>query len=205
MSIKEIRFLSSWSFAVLHKPWLLFLITFVCPWLHFLAAQFGVECSAQEWAILVPWKSPDKQLSVVAPFVPFRIHSESLAVKKKKKEKSHILLNIVLSHCVSCFWLVFSSGFRLTFPACWSAHDLKSLVRNSAALPCSWLLSLNSFSWHLQRAGEQPEQEQFPANAHFCHTWQQNTFCWIYSFLSLCLGLVESCEWMLKACFVLHW
>lgn len=97
MSIKEIHFLSGLSFQVILKPWLLLLITSVCPWLHFLAAQFGVEWSAQEWAILAPWKSPYKQLSTVVPFVPFRIHSESLAVKKKSHIFSVILSCLIVS------------------------------------------------------------------------------------------------------------
>lgn len=87
----------------------------------------------------------------------------------------------------------FSSGFRLMFPACWSAHDLKSLARNSTGVPCSWLLSLNNF-FPCTSSGQVNNQCRSSSLLMHVfvtrHMWQQNTFCWIYSFLGFCFGLV---------------
>lgn len=119
-SVKETPFLSILRFEVLHKSWFLSLITSVGPWLYFLAARtIWFEWSTQWWAILRPLESFYKQLGIVAPFFPFRIHREILAVKKK----AYVLFNIVLSQYVSWFWLVFLICFQISV---------------SCLLKCSW-------------------------------------------------------------------
>lgn len=172
----------------------------------FFCSVHNLEWSTQWWAILLPLKSFYKQLGIVTPFVPFIIHSESLAVK----ENIHFFFFFLILCCLimsrDSDWY-FSSVFRLMFPACWSVHDLNSLVSSSARVACCLLISLYFFSLHFSRQVNIWYSSSSLLIHIFVtqHIWQQNNFCWIYSLVGYCLRLVESCEWMLKACFVLRW
>lgn len=162
------------------------------------------EWSAQWWAILLPLKSFYEQLSLITLLVPFRIQSESLAIKgKKRKERGKHMFSLILPYLMSHDpdWY-FSCVFRLVFPASWSAHDLSSLGSDSV---CLFLLIHCASSRQVKPWCSSGSLLIHVFIAQHILTTKSLLLDLFLAWLLSCLGLVESCEWMLKACFVLPW